>query len=559
MHRCKTIYPAKGWLRVVWGKDVASDIDRLCLQACVNEIPGIKLYPTALEVPYTAWMLPEVAGLLGRLDALIPPPETINVTTLPREWGARTLYEHQLDGVDFILDHRGVVLADEMGVGKTSTAIVGASFYAQRYAPRPVLIIGTKAVQQTWRRELQALGQVKEPIDYCALESGNLDDKSFWKGAKWYFVHYEIVKAWWSLIYQQRPCVVIIDEAHYIKNGEAQRSKGAALAVSGSHQRIALTGTPIENRPSDLWNLLNVVCGPKTWGYPSDFRRRYCGAVHNGYRLEDGAPTNVSELRQRLSAVYLRRSTQDAGIELPTFTRTTQHCDLGKFKGEYDGIVSAIENFELGTLPSLVKAIAEGLAEKMLPELTRLRQLTSRAKVSATRDYTINALEQGESILVFAWEREAATQIFNGLGGYPKILAHGGVSQKLRDAAIDEFQGGKEPTAFITTFGAMAEGVTLHKARICIMHDLDWTLKSMLQAEKRMHRIGQTQKCLSVWMLAEGSMDTLIAPILLKKATLIEEILGLRHDIQDDVGLTELAGRTDADALVAQAFAAWSR
>lgn len=555
MPACKTIYPSRGWLRVLWPKELAGDFYRRCSATDVPEIPGCKLTDGYLDVPYTAWMLEPVIALLEELGARVP-PETDGGYIFARVAGERTLYAHQEDGAGFILTRVGTVLADEMGVGKTCTAAVAAAAVAQQHS-RPALIIGTLAVQQTWRRELQALGFINEPTDWCALESRDIDDKSFRRKAKWYFVHFEVVKAWWSMIYMERPCVVIIDEAHYVRNSKTQRSSGAALAVSGSIKRVLLTGTPVENRPSDLYNLLSIACGPKTWGYAGDFRKRYCGAEHNGYALVDTGPTNVAELRARLSTVYLRRTTEDAGIDLPEFVRTTHTCALGKYEAEYNAIVDGLGRFELGELDALVRMIAEGAAQKVLPELTRLRQLTSRAKVAATREYVINALEQGEAVVVFAWERDIAAQIFNGLGDFAKILAHGGLAQRDRDAAIDAFQASKDPVAMITTYGAMREGVTLHRARICVLHDLDWTLSSMLQAEKRIHRLGQKRSCQAVWMLAEKSMDTLIAPILLRKADLMTEILGIRHDIRDDIGLTELAGRKDADAMIAQAFAAW--
>lgn len=539
-------------------KDAARDFYTHCVRADVAAIAGVRLCDDWIDVPYTAWMLDDVVALLDEFEVKLPSPLDSRLLTVELPQVERELYAYQVEGINFLLDYPGALLTDEMGLGKTAQAAVAAEATRRCYE-RPAVIVGTLVVQQTWRRELQALGFVASPDDYCALASTNIDHASFRKDAKWYFVHYEIVKAWWSMLHSVRPCVAIIDEAHYVKNSKTRRSNGAALAMTGTAKRILLTGTPLENRPSDLWYLLTLACGPKTWGTFTEFRLRYCGAVHNGYTHVDMGPTNVAELRERLKCCFLRRTTADAGIELPEFTRSTQYCDMGEYKEAYDELVTDLELYALGSLDQLVRAISEGLVEKVLPELTRLRQLTSRAKVPATREYVANALEQGEAVVVFTWERETAAQIFNHkpLGRYHKFLAHGGVPQKTRDEYIDEFQATKEPAVMVTTYGAMREGVTLHRARICVMHDLEWFLTAMLQAEKRVHRLGQQRNCQSVWMLARQSMDTLIAPILLRKAELMHEILGIRHDISSDIGLTELAGRKGADALVAQAFAAW--
>lgn len=537
--------PSKGWLRIAWEEHSTHEPHVIKALQAAMRIPGGHYSEEGafIELPYTMWDLPEFHMLAGatKVDISDFPawlPRMVAVGSAFGQPWSRELFPHQDEAYEIAATcHRGIVLADEMGLGKTSSAIAIAMCEgAGRAGERPGLVIGPAYTRMTWYEELLAMGAVTGPEDFCVLLGRRKNGKDFYRpGAKWYFVHYEVVSDWWSAFLKEprerRPGVVIIDEAHWIKNGRAQRSKGAAVAASTAPKPILLTGTPLENRVSDMWHLLTVACGPRTWGHPNDFRRRYAGAFHNGYGLQDGSSvTNKAELNRRLETCYLRRTVDEVGHSLPEMSRTTIACDMvTAYKVEHDALLKPEQ------VPALVQAVLRGGVSEVLPLLTRLRQVTGYAKIPTTVSYLHSLIESNEAAVVFAWSRGVVNKIAAQLREDAYAIT-GEKPQEERDEIIKQFQGGGAPV-LVATMGTLREGVTLHRARFVVMHDLDWVLQRMLQAEKRIHRIGQTRPCQSAWMVADKSIDTILAPMLKTKAEFAADVLGAEQGIEAVVEL----------------------
>lgn len=498
--------------------------------SCLKDVPGCSLHPQAIEVPHTAWMLPAVESLWELCDVAAPKLEQPPVAA----WSpARPLYDYQQEAADFIIAERGTLVADAMGLGKTSEAIVAAERLRRAYGPDAQgIILAPLMVRETWKRELLTLGAIETELQFCALATRNLNDPSYrTEGVRYYFLHYDVARAWWSRLTGPARPVVILDEAHWIRNARTQRAKGAAVLAGMCRNRIVLTGTPLDNRPADLWFPLTVATGQRTWGGPLDFRKRYAGAEFNGYGWEDTVPTRTDELQQRMEPFFLRRTAESVGLQLPTLTRQSMLVDFDpRSRGRHDGVLHSVD------LRTLVKALMSGhVQDDVLPILTTLRKITSRAKVASTVAYVSNALDQGEAVVVSCWEREVAERLRTAIDAplHRKFLISGDISQTQRAAAIERFQQvpADEPAVMVSTLGTLREGVTLHRARIMVLHDLHWVLNHLLQVEARIHRIGQARPCQSVWMLAEDSIDTLLAPMLLTKARYAEEILGIKAGV----------------------------
>jgi SNF2 family DNA or RNA helicase len=369
------------------------------------------------------------------------------------------------------------------------------------------VIISTLSSRNVWRKELAAMG-VEEPL--CTLESRDINNWT--PGARWYFVHFDIVLAWQTKLQASpKPCCVIVDEAHNAKNGRTQRGKGVYAVTVPATRKIILTGTPVENNPADLWHLLTMSTGPYTWGSPLDFRQRYCGAWHDGYGYHDGEPSHMDELLQRIEPFYLRRTATDVGLNLPPLTRQLHTVELSHtLQCEHDEVLGR------QTVQELVSAIQLGhMKDHVLETLSRLRSVTSSGKIHATVEYVQNLQDQGEGVIVFTWERASAQAIADHIKG--SFCITGDDPQSERERVVDLFQA-TPGSVLIATLGAMRESVTLHTARIVIMHDWHWVLTHLLQAEARVWRTGQRRACQSIWMMAKGSVDELIAKALYTKA-----------------------------------------
>jgi len=498
--------------------------------ARVSELPDGVL----VDVPCTLWASAPAVRLFESAEAL-PAVALLRERQHDLWEPAAPLYAHQRVAVEFLLRSGGGLLADDMGLGKTRTAACAAQSFALS-RPGPVVVVGPRYVRETWRRELLAIGAIERPEQFAFAE-GRAPDPGFDYRAPWWFVHYDVAN-WWQGMFaaMRRPSCVILDELHWCKNGRAKRSRAAAAIAHAAPFRIGLTGTPMPNRPAELWWPLTIVSGPYTWGAPSDFRRRYCGAYHDGHGLVDGPPTHVDELRARLADVYLRRTIESAGVELPPLSRRQFDVALDDVDQQrHDEALRA-----LGGARRLLEALQQhSLSEGVLAALTKLRKLVSVAKLPVTTALVREHIEQGESVVVFCWERATVDKLVRAASGgeLPVYGVHGGVAQADRERAVELFQthGG----VLVATLGALREGVTLHRARHLVLHDLDWVPANILQAERRVYRIGQTRPTTVTWMTATDSVDEVLAAAIVGKVDAAHETLGIQAgvDLATELGL----------------------
>lgn len=311
--------------------------------------------------------------------------------------------------------------------------------------------------------------------------------------------------------------------------------------------RVILTGTPMSNRPGDLWHLLSVLTNPFAFGSPNDFRIRYAGAEFNGHGYTDTHPTHTEELQERLTALYTRKTAEDVGLNLPPLTRRFVEIDAESPLSQHEAMTPA-------EMHSLVQAVQDNRVAEVLPLLTALRKETSALKLAHTVQVAADAIEQGEKVVIFTWQRATAEKIAAKLHRTATALCVTGDSEiTVREQSVATFQAGGAD-ALVATLGALREGVTLHAARIVIMHDLDWVPASLRQAERRVLRIGQHRPCVSMWMLCRKSVDMIFAAMILRKLGSISATLGEAVD-----GFEELEAIADRerDALRDKQFADW--
>jgi SWI/SNF-related matrix-associated actin-dependent regulator 1 of chromatin subfamily A len=539
------------WLTIFWSDDTphTAEVERLLRQ--VEELPGTKRHPKALDIPYTALGLDEVLDLVVAVNAA--QPESVPPYAAPLSDVHRESFAHQFVAAKQAMRHNCLLLCDDMGLGKTQSAILAAHNYWEQHGGK-WLILAPLFTRASWTADLIACGVIQSADELCVLEGRKASAPCWRDDAEVYFCHYDVIKHWFPRFGFAPPSVVIADEVHNLRNGRTQRAKGAALALGPAKMRILLTGTPIENRPSDLWHLLEMTTGKGTWGSASDFRRRYCGAVQGEWGLEDNSPTNVEELRERMVPFYLRRIVDDIGEELPSLTRTPV---LAQLAGKRRALHAAqFKELDLGELFGAVSS-GQSFGDETLRVLHSLRQISSEAKLATTVDLVESIVTQGESVVVFCWQRETAEYLGRTqLGIAPTYVVHGGTDIGTRDRYISAFQG--NGGALFATYGALKEGVTLHTARHVILHDLDWGPSTIAQAEKRIHRIGQKNACTSHWVICEDSIDTIFASILATKMQNTAEVLGIEHGF-DNVVAAIAPGAASLPDRAKEALESWKK
>ena len=234
------------------------------------------------------------------------------------------LYRHQHAGIAFLLARRRAILADDMGLGKTRQAVIAM----REAAPDgPFLVICPAGVKLVWEREIRV---IEPDADVQVVDGARLPGA----GHRWTVINYDLLARNNAALAAIPWAGLIVDEAHYIKNG-SQRAKqvlglagieSTASATSVDPVVYLLTGTPMTSRPRDLFNLLRAVRHPLATSFFS-YAKRYCGAFDNGYGLDSRGSSNVEELASIVAGVMLRRS-KDEALDLPPKTRTWQPVEL---------------------------------------------------------------------------------------------------------------------------------------------------------------------------------------------------------------------------------------
>lgn len=540
---------APGWASLRSDGD-AADKARVALEA-LEPVPGVRVTYDGdrrtcwADIPRSVLQTSLWRGIETALTpkGLLPTPRFL----APVDRLTQGLFPHQRAGVDFLTRAGSALLADAMGLGKTRTTAVSALSILGG-EDRPTLILAPQYARAVWKRELTALGAIGSEREWYACTGHGAGDISearrAMKSARWWFIHPEIVSHWVAMLTTGapvRPKVGIVDEGHWFKNAKTERGKAAHAVVPTIPQRFVLTGTPIANKPRELWSLLTLVDGPYSWGGIGAFRTRYCGAYSDDYGLIDTEPTFVEELRERMEGRYLRRTIADCGLDLPPLTRVPMH-------------VEAKEADEHEIPPANLRGILDGLERgsfgpDTLRAMERLSKATSRAKRRATVEFVESLIAQDEHAIVFTQTRQMAESLARDLEG--SVFVHGDLPQERRDELVDDFQAGHY-TVLVATYGCLREGVTLHRARHVVLHDLDWVPAAVFQAEARAHRIGQTRAVSVTWMLLERSFDTLLASHLVKKGADIAAALEDRtaEEAFVSLGFVRDAVEREAEALV---------
>jgi SWI/SNF-related matrix-associated actin-dependent regulator 1 of chromatin subfamily A len=434
----------------------------------------------------------------------------------------------------------GVLIADEMGLGKTIQAI--GCINADPKIGR-VLIICPATLKINWSRELSKWLTRRMTIAIATSQC--------FPSADIVIINYDILTKWkeklsyyWDL--------VIADECHWVKNPKAQRSK-AIMGHKGNRRtgepassgipckrRLALTGTPICNRPVELFPIINWL-SPRDWPNFFSYAKRYANGHNNGWGWDFTGASNLEELQTKLrSTIMVRRLKKDVLTELPPKRRqvielpangcTGLLAEQARMEEERENRLVALRAaVELAKVSdseeqyaAAVKALQEG--QKVAFEGgAKIAHEIALAKVPYTVEHVREALEEGGKVVLFAHHLDVIAAIHREFPG--SVVVTGDVSYEDRQRAVDRFQTDPQCNLFIGGIKAAGVGLTLTASSHVVFHELDWVPGNMCQAEDRCHRIGQRDSVLVQLLVLEGSIDVRKARVLVQKQEIIDRAL----------------------------------
>jgi len=403
----------------------------------------------------------------------------------------RMPYDHQKEAIKFLLTRNGAILALDMGLGKTMCSIIAAL----ESGAEKILVVCPSSIKINWEREINYY------CDHTSIISGKK-----WNPSKFTIINYDILKNFHTIsdgrkkkkaddvvireakeLINHKFDLVIVDEAHFLKNPKSIRGKvmSEVCVKYGIEKVWLLTGTPIANRPMDYFNLLNLIKAPiaNNWQF---FATRYCAAkkffktLKNGQRkqiwLTDGA-SNLDELSKKTKNIMLRRKKGDV-LDMPDKTITPMLYDLSK-KGwsEYDRLWDEY----------IEKREEEGKTcelQKDLVELILLRKFIAMEAIPYTIELSEGVIEQGQKVVIFTNFTDELMEIHEHFGT-DSVIHYGGMGQSEKQRSVDQFMNNPKVKVFIGNIKSAGVGITLTAANIVIFNSYDWVTGNNEQAEDR--------------------------------------------------------------------------
>ena len=411
-------------------------------------------------------------------------------------------FPFQKAGVAYALKRDATCIADEMGLGKTiqAIAVINAT------NPDTVLVVCPASLKENWSREMETWLTADRQIKIVSGGSDKIPDD-----VDIAIVNYDLLKKNEEAILGSEWGLAILDEAHYIKNPKSQRSK-VAVNIKAK-RKIALTGTPISNRPIELQPIAGWLA-PKAFGNFFKFGLRYAGAYRARFGWNFDGASNLDELQRVLrQSIMVRRKKTEVMKELPAKTRQIIVLPRDKYIDEIQ------KEYE-----SLAEAVSETTSvDVAFEKMSGVRHRTSLAKVP---DVVAHVAKIDHQVVVFAHHKDVIDGIKSGLesAGKSVVTLTGDCDEDHRNRSIDRFQSMKADV-FLGTIGAAGVGITLTAASHVIMAELSWVPGQVSQAEDRCHRISQKDNVLVQHLVVNGTLDARLAEVLVQKQKVLDAAL----------------------------------
>ncbi len=426
----------------------------------------------------------------------------------------------QRAGVAYLLERRRAFLADEQGLGKTVEALATL----QASDSFPAVVVCPANLKLNWQREartwlpgrsvrvLHGLGgtEPEPPADVT-------------------IVNYDILDARAESLLVEPPRAVVVDEAHYCKNASAKRTQAVQRLAAGVAEEgivLALSGTPVVNRPAELIAQLRIIGRLADFGSGAEFGARFRG------------PDAHQRLHWHLRArCFVRRCKSEVLPQLPAKTRAVVPIELdnaAEYRLAESDLLAWLRSQPLD-LRELDAKVAAALRAERLVRLNALKLLAARGKLASALAWIHDFRSSGERLVVFARHREIQRAI---VARFPEALhILGEDSPARREQALSAFQAPDSASnqIIVCSMEVAGQGLTMTRASNVAFLELDWTPAKHDQAEDRCHRIGQQDAVNAYYLLAAETVDETIATLLERKRAVIGAVTDGRADEEEGI------------------------
>lgn len=431
------------------------------------------------------------------------------------------LFPYQREGSDYLANLERAGLFDEPGIGKTAQTI-GA---LDRVAAQRIIVVCPAAVREVWVGEFKKFSTYRRRI----IKGRSISDLGVWlKGkADVLLLSYEMAAKWAPKIEGDLFDALVFDEAHYLKNPAAARTRAMLGTQCDGRKGLArwasrvwfLSGTPIPNDPVDIWPWMRFV-GATTLTLTA-FTNRYFKSSMGAFSARQTPRDDmVGELRHLIRQHSLRRTKEEAGLQIPPIWLTTQTVD---------GDTAEIRDL-LRQWPGLEGAILEAIEQGGLSfieaqHIATLRRLVGEAKAPAFVKLMEEELDNGlEKVVIMGVHKRALSLVAEGLARFGVVMIDGSVPEAKRVEAVQAFQNDPATRVFVGNVRAAGTGLTLTAAADIVMLESSWSPADNAQALMRVHRVGQAKQVRARFISLANSIDDVVTDTVARKTAAIAKI-----------------------------------
>lgn len=446
----------------------------------------------------------------------------------------RELFHYQIEGAAWVASRlaagRGAILGDEPGTGKT-TQTVAVITALRKY---PAVVVCPASLKRQWLREFQL---AKNPPHVAVVDGkeGRLPR------ADVLILNYDILYNREPQLTLLNPQIYVFDEAQELRNPRATGKHRAASATRLVRQRatgaLLLTGTPVENRPAELWRLLHLT-EPRKWPKFNDYVERYLKPIRGrevgrSVRTSAGRVERLNELQIELDKAMLRRLKTEVLKDLPQKSRRSLLVQLDdvSMRAYRAAEKDVVEWFKkIGKFDRAERAAkAEGLAK-----LTALRRIAARGKLKTAIPFYLERWFDTRSrspLVVFGYHEEVLSGVLNCSRrlNLRVVGISGSSTSEQRQRAVDTFQAGRADI-FLAPIRSAGVGLNLQRSSDALFCERTWTPSGLIQAEDRVWRLGSSRPVTITYLDAAGTVDEHIARVVEGKQRLIRTVVDDDHE-----------------------------
>jgi len=443
-------------------------------------------------------------------------------------------FEHQINAITEISGNHPVALFDEQGLGKSKMVIAGLLEDIKKGFIDCVLIVCKKTLIKTWENEIET---------HCHLRhmnlTGNLNQrkKYFTFFSHFYIINYESLiqeEAILSELLKIKKFAIVLDESHRIKNPESKTTGSIMRLKKHSKKNIIITGTPVANKPKDLWAQFYFLDNGKLLGKSfKDFKKEFEVEIGMGRNKING--DNLKRLREKIKNFAIRRTKQ---LAMPNLLPKKFCEEIIKLKGKQKKMYNSIRKELYLEIKNMDGETIKDNAENILKRLLRLTQVASNpflidfeyketpVKFKVLDKLVKKIIEKGEKVIIWTGFVKNILLLKRRYKKYNALTIFGQMKISDRNKAVNWFQEDSDYKVLIANPSAAKEGLTLTAANHAIYLDRNFKMDDYIQSQDRIHRISQRKQCYIILLIAKNTVDEYIDEILMKKQEIARLIQG---------------------------------